>query len=253
MKDAGSEVCAGSSSVVDCLATLENACTYFSATMSAAASDPPPDLRAAATDWMACAVAADVLRMASASPAARLIASCLDASDARITCCLEPSATLMDDWRAPSDSRMDARLRRSASACSSMACTMPRGGRMSLISYLMHVRPHASAAPLMEATMLALSASRSSNVLSRVILPSSDLMVVCASCDTAYSALSTPYDALCGSTTLMYSTPSMVMVTLSFVMAVCCVMDSASSLRLCTYAMASTTGSRKCRPAPSVL
>jgi hypothetical protein len=40
--------------------------------------------------------------------------------------------------------------------------------------------------------MLALSASRSSNVLSSVILPSSLRMVVCASCMMANKELSTP-------------------------------------------------------------
>ena len=53
----------------------------------------------------------------------------------------------------------------------------------------------------MDLTMFSLSAARSSNVLSSVILPSSDRIVVCASCTTAYIAFSTPYDALTGSTT----------------------------------------------------
>ena len=49
--------------------------------------------------------------------------------------------------------------------------------------------------------MLAFNVSRSEKTLSSVILPSSLLMVVCASCVTAYSAFSTPYDARYGSTT----------------------------------------------------
>lgn len=60
------------------------------------------------------------------------------------TCCLSASATLILLWRTPSLSRMLARLRRSASACSSMACTMPRGGRMSFISYLRVTAVHSS-------------------------------------------------------------------------------------------------------------
>eukprot|EP00955_Chlamydomonas_euryale_P080515 363429-Chlamydomonas_euryale.AAC.33 len=62
---------------------------------------------------------------------------------------------------------MDARLRRSASACSSIAMTMPAGGAMSRISYRRHCRPHGSLATLIVCTMLELSASRSSNVCAR--------------------------------------------------------------------------------------
>ena len=44
----------------------------------------------------------------------------------------------------------------------------------------------------MDLTMLRLRAVRSSKVLSSVILPNSERMVVCASCTTAAVAFSTP-------------------------------------------------------------
>lgn len=50
------------------------------------------------------------------SPTARLTESCCAASEARMMPALLPSSTLILDCRAPSDSRMLARLRRSASA-----------------------------------------------------------------------------------------------------------------------------------------
>ena len=51
------------------------------------------------------------------------------------------------------------------------------------------------------APRLVLSVSRSLNTLSRLILPSSLRIVVCASCVTAYIAFSTPYEARKASTT----------------------------------------------------
>ena len=94
--------------------------------------------------------------------------------------------------------------------------------------------PHVAAALLMAATMALLSESRSLKVRSRLYLPSSLRMVVCASCVTAQMGSDTPYEAACASTTRTYSTPSMVMVTLSRVMADCEGMDSAVSLSECT-------------------
>ena len=119
--------------------------------------------------------------MASASAAA-----------ARITALFFPSARFTAASRSASDSKTVARFRRSASACISIACLMPGGGRMSRISYRRHSRPHAVAASLMVATMRELRWSRSSKVLSSEIFPISLRIVVCASCETAYIGFSTP-------------------------------------------------------------
>jgi hypothetical protein len=51
------------------------------------------------------------------SPTARFTESCCAASEDRMMPALLPSSTLILDCRAPSDSRMLARFRRSASAC----------------------------------------------------------------------------------------------------------------------------------------
>jgi hypothetical protein len=111
--------------------------------------------------------------MALASPLARLVVSSIAASDSRMVFCFMPSARLMAACRSPSESSTCARLRRSASACISIAALMERGGAMSLISYRRHCRPHAEEASLMTRTMDAFSCSRSSKVLSSEILPSS--------------------------------------------------------------------------------
>ena len=71
------------------------------------------------------------------------------------------------------------------SACMSMTLLTDAEGRMSLISYRKHSTPHGWEAMFNVCTIDSFSDSRSSNVLSRVILPSSDRMVVCASCVTA--------------------------------------------------------------------
>lgn len=63
---------------------------------------------------------------------------------------------------------------------------------MSLISYRMQRRPQSAHASWMLATIAALSEARSSNVLSRVIFPSSERIVVCASWTTAKAASETP-------------------------------------------------------------
>ena len=60
-------------------------------------------------------------------PVARLMASSRAPSEARTTSTLRPSATLILLCRWPSDSRIWARLRRSASACSSIAARTPAG------------------------------------------------------------------------------------------------------------------------------
>ena len=65
-----------------------------------------------------------------------------------MTWAFSPSDTLILAWRWPSLSRIWARLRRSASACSSMAARTPAGAVMSRISYRMHCRPQALAASL---------------------------------------------------------------------------------------------------------
>ena len=91
---------------------------------------------------------------------------------------------------------MSARLRRSASACSSIAARTALGGEMSRISYRMHEMPQSLAAALMALTMFSLRVSRSLKVLSSEILPISDRIVVCASCVIAKCGSSTPYAAL---------------------------------------------------------
>jgi len=97
-------------------------------------------------------------------------------------------------------------------------------------------------------TIFEFSFSRSSNVLSSDILPNSDRMVVCAIWSTAYIASCTPYEALYGSTILTYSTPSMVRLTLSLVMACWLGTVIACSFRLCTYEILSAIGIRKLMP-----
>ena len=75
------------------------------------------------------------------------------ADASRMTRRLAPSARFTCASRSASDSSTVARLRRSASACISIACLIPGGGRISRISYRRHSSPHADAASLMVATM----------------------------------------------------------------------------------------------------
>mmetsp|Transcript_145046 Transcript_145046/g.404060 ORF Transcript_145046/g.404060 Transcript_145046/m.404060 type:complete len:231 (+) Transcript_145046:361-1053(+) len=205
----GSPGFAGTTIVLDCRAISFHAPTHCSATRRAAAFSPPRELEIALlNNLMPSAVALARSRIACASPSARRMA------DWRLPCAKFTSLCL-----SPSLCRTSARRRRSASACISMACLMDEGGMMSRISYLKTWTPQACAASLTIVTMAAFSVSRSSKVLSSVILPISERMVVCASCITAYTGSCTPYEAWYASTTRKKSTPSMLMVTLSFVMA----------------------------------
>lgn len=142
---------------------------------------------------------------------------------------------------------MKARFRRSASASSAMAASTALGGAMSRISYRMHEMPHSSAAALIALTMLSLRSSRSLKVLSSEILPISERIVVCASCVMAKCGSSTPYAALKASTTFTYSTPSMEMLTLSRVMAVCAQQVSPSQERRARVPLRTRGSSRAVR------
>ena len=168
---------AGSSIVVEDRARDPKAATYRSARRSAAASAPPCSI-AEATALIAPASASASAATAAAWPSALFTASSFAAWDSRTTRAAFPSATLIADCLWPSDSRTCARFRLSASACSSMAARTPGGGWMSLISYRMQRRPQSAHASWMEATMAAFSEARSSKVLSSVIFPSSDRIVV---------------------------------------------------------------------------
>uniref|UniRef100_A0A8W7PJS7 Uncharacterized protein n=1 Tax=Anopheles coluzzii TaxID=1518534 RepID=A0A8W7PJS7_ANOCL len=246
--DVTSDAVDGTMSVLLCLASFSNATTYFSATLSDAALRPCSFASDSATIFRLFARASASAIMAAASPFARLISSCFCASEARMRDCRLPSATLMSAARTPSDSRIAARLRRSASTCICIASCTRLGSLMSRISYRRQEMPHASLALLIDSTMLMLSDSRSRNTLSSDILPSSERIVVWASWVMANSGSSTPYDARYGSRMRRYSTPSMLSVTLSDVMADCFGTSIAISFRLCTYFTRSTTGSRTFRP-----
>mmetsp|Transcript_12829 Transcript_12829/g.27964 ORF Transcript_12829/g.27964 Transcript_12829/m.27964 type:complete len:220 (-) Transcript_12829:320-979(-) len=211
---------AGIITVLPSFASLPNASTYCSATRRATASAPCRFAMASATSRSASAVASALSRIASACPFAVLICCCCCASDDRIVAAFCPSAMLISLCCSPSESRIFARFLRSASAWSSIAFRTFAGGLISRISYRRHVIPHAFAASLIACTILVLSVSRSSNVLSSVSLPSSDRIVVCARSVSARYGFSTPYDAAFGSSTFAYSTPSMLIVTLSRVIAI---------------------------------
>mmetsp|Transcript_56163 Transcript_56163/g.158284 ORF Transcript_56163/g.158284 Transcript_56163/m.158284 type:complete len:207 (+) Transcript_56163:385-1005(+) len=179
---AGSPGLEGTMMVFDCFAISFHAPTHCSATRSAAAFSPPSDVTMAAlSSLMPSAVARARSKMACASPSARSIAAW------RL-----PWARFTSLWRSPSLCSTSARRRRSASACISMACLMDAGGIMSRISYLRHLMPQASDALLTMETMAAFIDSRSSKVLSSVIFPISDRMVVCASCMRAKMGSLTP-------------------------------------------------------------
>mmetsp|Transcript_66824 Transcript_66824/g.169468 ORF Transcript_66824/g.169468 Transcript_66824/m.169468 type:complete len:218 (-) Transcript_66824:582-1235(-) len=166
---------AGTIIVLDVRAISLQAATYCSATRKAAAFSPPAEPEMALlSNLMPSAVALARSKMACASPSARRMAAC------RLPC-----AKFTSLWRSPSLCKTSARLRRSASACISMACLMAVGGVMSRISYRRTWRPQACAASFTMVTMAAFMISRSSKVLSRVILPISDRIVVCANCMTA--------------------------------------------------------------------
>lgn len=66
-------------------------------------------------------------RLGCSAPMARLMESCWAASEERMMSALLPSATLILLCRAPSDSRIWARLRRSASACRFQAYSVSAG------------------------------------------------------------------------------------------------------------------------------
>mmetsp|Transcript_99428 Transcript_99428/g.222883 ORF Transcript_99428/g.222883 Transcript_99428/m.222883 type:complete len:204 (+) Transcript_99428:135-746(+) len=173
---------AGTTIVLDDRAISFHAPTYCSATRSAAAFSPPWDvLMAALSNLIPSAVALARSRMACASPSARRIAACRLPCAKFTSLCLSPSL-----WRT------SARRLRSASACISMACLMDVGGMMSRISYRKTWMPHACAASLTMETMAAFIMSRSSKVLSKVIFPISDRIVVCANCITANTGSCTP-------------------------------------------------------------
>jgi hypothetical protein len=97
-------------------------------------------------------------------------------------------------------------------------------------------------------TMAMFKDSRSLNTESRTILPSSDLIVVCAIWVIACSASSTPYDAKYGSNIFKYKTPSIFNVTLSLVIALCCGISITISFKLWTYFIESINGIKKLRP-----
>mmetsp|Transcript_51707 Transcript_51707/g.110558 ORF Transcript_51707/g.110558 Transcript_51707/m.110558 type:complete len:248 (-) Transcript_51707:383-1126(-) len=173
---------AGTTIVFDCLAISFQAATHCSATRKATAFSPQLELEIAELrSLIPSALALARSTMACASPWARRIAA------SRLPCAKFTSLCL-----SPSLWSTSARRRRSASACISIACLMDDGGMMSRISYLKHWMPQASAALLTMDTMAAFIVSRSSKVLSKVIFPISDRIVVCASCITAKIGSWTP-------------------------------------------------------------
>ena len=109
-----------------------------------------------------------------------------------MTLCFRPSAMLMALCLCPSLSRISARLLRSAVTWRCMAATTPSGAWISRISYRRQTTPQSRAASLIASVMLVLRAARSRRTWSRVRRPISERMVVCASCEMAYSASSTP-------------------------------------------------------------
>ena len=164
-----------------CLARLPKVSMYCSATRSWTAWSPPSDLIAPAIALTPSAVAVATVRMAWPSPSASLICCCLFASDSLMTFCFSPSAWLILESRIPSEFRIAARFSRSARICFSMASRTSRGGLMFLISYRRTFTPQGSEALSSSLTTAKLMADRSSKVLSRSILPTSLLRVVCAS------------------------------------------------------------------------
>mmetsp|Transcript_789 Transcript_789/g.2212 ORF Transcript_789/g.2212 Transcript_789/m.2212 type:complete len:259 (+) Transcript_789:204-980(+) len=234
---------AGTIIVVVLRAISFHAATYCSATRRAAASLPALEVEMASlSDLMPSAVALARSRMDAASPSALRMAA------RRL-----PSAMFTSLCLSPSLCRTSARRLRSASACISMACLMDCGGTMSRISYLRTWMPHSFAAALTINRMAAFVVSRSSKVLSRLILPISERIVVCASCMTAAMGSLTPYEAWYASTTRRKITPSMLIVTLSFVIADWLGIGMASSFRECEYAIRSANGIRRCTPGSSNL
>mmetsp|Transcript_10979 Transcript_10979/g.33677 ORF Transcript_10979/g.33677 Transcript_10979/m.33677 type:complete len:249 (+) Transcript_10979:2235-2981(+) len=203
------------------LAISLKACMYSSATRSCTASFPRLFFFTAdAMSSIPCPIAFDLAIIELASPIAVFIFSTFSASDPRISDLLLPSATFTSLCFSASESRICARFLLSASAWSSIALRTLSGGWMSRISYRRQRTPQGLAASLMPTTINVLRASRSSKVLSRVSLPSSDRIRVCASRDMARCGSSTPYEAATASSTFMYRTPSMLMVTLSRVIAI---------------------------------
>lgn len=99
--EAASFAAAGTIMVVPSFAILPKASTYFSATAIDTASLPWLRAMAIATFSIPLAEASARKRMASASPAARLICSAFSASEAKIVACFRPSATLMAACLAP--------------------------------------------------------------------------------------------------------------------------------------------------------
>mmetsp|Transcript_6288 Transcript_6288/g.19700 ORF Transcript_6288/g.19700 Transcript_6288/m.19700 type:complete len:215 (+) Transcript_6288:485-1129(+) len=135
---AASAAFAGTTSVLECLAIAPKARIYCSASRIATASAPPAVRSDAAMRSIAAAEASAASSVARASASARLMRSCLLASERKMAEVLSPSAALTVDCRSPSESRMAARFRRSASASSSIAARTAFGGTMSRISYRMH-------------------------------------------------------------------------------------------------------------------
>lgn len=155
------------------------------------------------------AVAFDLASIAFASPSAF-----------KMKDYLFPSAVFIFAYRVPSELRISALFYLSLSAYNSIAFYMLGGVWISLISYLMHYIPHCLETLFRAVTILWFKLSRSSNVLSNDNLPNSLLIVVYANWVIASIGFPMPYDALYGSVIRRYNTPSICIVTLSFVMAI---------------------------------
>lgn len=112
-----SPVLVGRSTVLDCLARLEKAEMFCSATLSEAAAPQFSTARASDRRRMALDLASALANSSWASPAALFICSAFSHSEASIWACLRPSVTLMAASCVALDASMEALFLHSASTC----------------------------------------------------------------------------------------------------------------------------------------